>query len=77
MDKKRAVTANEIKWTRRVNWYVKAILAVGIAFMISVQVKMLQKGDGINGEVVYSMFLLIASGVVILRHNLKFLKEHE
>ena len=77
MSSKKIVTKNEIKWTRRFNWLVGAILAVGIAFIISIQIKMLKKGGGIDGAVVYSIFLLVTAGAIIFRHNRKFLKDNE
>lgn len=53
------------------------MLTIGIAFMISVQVGSIRKGNGIDMDGLLALFMLLISGGVVFNFNLKFIKEHD
>ena len=77
MKKKREVTAGDVKWTKLINWLLGAMLTIGIAFIISVQVGSIRKGNGIDMDGLLALFMLLISGGVVFNFNLKFIKEHD
>lgn len=77
MNERKEVGEVDVKWTKRINWLLGAMLAIGVAFMISVQIGSIRKGNGIDMDGLLALLMLLISGGVIFNFNLKFIKKHD